>query len=172
MVVNILFAKLSSIVTRQPTKSVCMITNGTQLHPNSKQPIIVATKAKICRPSEERLLNGHTTSRNHSTITVPNNVKPQPAMPRPSCQCNHSYCYALFVAVVIVLLTCLVVAFSFSNVSVSGWNTTSMPLSTTTTRAKDADLPEKGASDKEHHYSMTIFFILLVVGKLVSFYER
>ena len=43
-------------------------------------------------------------------------------------------------------------------------------VSSTTTKPEapveeEVELPEKGEAEKEHHYSMTIFFILLVIGK-------
>ena len=45
-------------------------------------------------------------------------------------------------------------------------NTTTVPPPTTTTATED--LPEKGELEKEKNYSMTIFFILLVVGEAIS----
>ena len=45
-------------------------------------------------------------------------------------------------------------------------NTTTVPPTTTTTPQEvKEDLPEKGELEKEKNYSMTIFFILLVVGQ-------
>jgi len=40
-------------------------------------------------------------------------------------------------------------------------------MSTTT---QVASLPDKGEVEKEHHYSMTIFFILLVLGEVRLLY--
>jgi len=50
------------------------------------------------------------------------------------------------------------------------WNTTNATASPTpstmrtTTPVDVVLLPDKGEVEKEHHYSMTIFFILLVLG--------
>ena len=51
----------------------------------------------------------------------------------------------------------------------TAWNatnaTTTLSLSLSTTMPV-APLPDEGEVEKEHHYSMTIFFILLVLGKV------
>ena len=44
--------------------------------------------------------------------------------------------------------------------------TTSAPSTSSTTEKKpDTDLPQEGESEKEHYYSMNIFFVLIVIGK-------
>jgi len=52
----------------------------------------------------------------------------------------------------------------------TGWNTTNAssttPLSSPSSTTLVAPLPDEGEVEKEHHYSMTIFFILLVLGTL------
>ena len=50
-------------------------------------------------------------------------------------------------------------------------NTTTVPPPTTTTSPEE-DLPEKGELEKEKNYSMTIFFILLVVGECSDQFGR
>jgi len=56
--------------------------------------------------------------------------------------------------------------------NVTVWNTTNAttatPTRSTTTPEEVVLLPDKGEVEKEHHYSMTIFFILLVLGKLAT----
>ena len=47
-------------------------------------------------------------------------------------------------------------------------NTTATPTPSSTTPVEVVLLPDKGEVEKEHHYSMTIFFILLVLGKLLT----
>lgn len=54
-----------------------------------------------------------------------------------------------------------------SSLNDTGWNASSSPTTpaaATTSLQEHGALPEKGESEKEHHYSMNIFFILLVVG--------
>ena len=55
--------------------------------------------------------------------------------------------------------------FSLSNETDFNTTTTTTLKTTTVKPIKLPDLPEKGAAEKEHHSSLTIFFILLVVGK-------
>jgi len=43
-------------------------------------------------------------------------------------------------------------------------NATATPASSTVLTTTLPSLPDKGEEEKEHHYSMTIFFILLVLG--------
>ena len=64
-------------------------------------------------------------------------------------------------------LSCCTLFFSLSNETATNETLiTTTPKTTTTTKSKDVDLPVKGAAEAEKHSSMTIFFILLVVGKL------
>jgi len=45
-------------------------------------------------------------------------------------------------------------------------NTTTTPLPSSSRTTPVAPLPDEGEVEKEHHYSMTIFFILLVLGEV------
>ena len=60
-----------------------------------------------------------------------------------------------------------IVCFStFGNGSTPLNTTTMAPTTTPTTEKKpDTDLPQEGESEKEHYYSMNIFFVLIVIGK-------
>ncbi|VDI78270.1 Hypothetical predicted protein, partial [Mytilus galloprovincialis] len=55
---------------------------------------------------------------------------------------------------------------TFPNVTETNTTTTSTTLTPTKAPTKPVgpELPEKGAAEQEHHSSMTIFFILLVVA--------
>lgn len=55
---------------------------------------------------------------------------------------------------------------SFSNETLSIINTTTWKP-TPTKPMMPEDLPVKGSAEEEHHSSLTIFFILLVVGKFL-----
>ena len=66
----------------------------------------------------------------------------------------------------------LIVEYSQGNVSSLNVSTTKSPTTTSSKQAKDAadlkaikDLPDKGAAEVEHQSSLTIFFIILVVGQ-------
>lgn len=51
--------------------------------------------------------------------------------------------------------------------SIVNATTASTTITTTTPVNEHDDLPNKGAAEEEHQYSMTIFFILLVMGKKI-----
>ena len=71
----------------------------------------------------------------------------------------------------------LTVEYSQGNISSLNISATTGATSkaTTTKQAKDAeskevkDLPHKGAAEVEHESSLTIFFIILVVGEFLDF---
>jgi hypothetical protein len=54
--------------------------------------------------------------------------------------------------------------FPFLHYRTDDGNHTTTPVPTTPNKL-DVDLPEKGSLENEHHYSMTIFFILLILGR-------
>jgi len=58
-----------------------------------------------------------------------------------------------------------------SSLNETAWNTTNATATPTPSTVSTTTelLPDKGEVEKEHHYSMTIFFILLVLGELLFF---